>query len=203
MSEKLDDSIRSPSIKSESVSIHEGDEEPQSLSEDQYDQSQPVAPIAMAYPKVEAPKSVKCNSKRNVIKPAFRFEREDLDQQPPGSLEYDLDAEPNVNRADIISQNEESENLYVPQGSRKQLVASPNLLISAKDAVSASQISSYQMIDVNADQEDDNANASQERLMAFVRHAPNNANQLNVRPFERHIQGGPNDNRLVGQFYNQ
>ena len=38
-SEKLDDSIRSPSIKSESVSIHEGDEEPQSISEDQYEHS--------------------------------------------------------------------------------------------------------------------------------------------------------------------
>lgn len=37
ISEKLDDSIRSPSIKSESVSIHEGDEEPQSVSEDQYE----------------------------------------------------------------------------------------------------------------------------------------------------------------------
>ena len=33
-SEKLDDSIRSPSIKSESVSVHDGDEEPHSLSEE-------------------------------------------------------------------------------------------------------------------------------------------------------------------------
>ena len=123
------------------------------------------------YPKIEAPKSVKCNSKRNVVKQAFRFEREDIDQQAKhGSLEYDFYGEANGMRADIMSHNEKSGNLYVvANGNRNQLVASPNLLISAKDAVSASQISSYMMIDVNHEQEEENANVSQERMMAYAR----------------------------------
>ena len=69
-----------------------------------------------------------------------------------------------------MSHNEKSGNVYVvANGNRNQLVASPNMLISAKDAMSASQISSYQMIDLNAEQEEENANASQERMMAYVR----------------------------------
>lgn len=101
--------------------------------------------MMVQYPKIEAPKSVKCTSKRNVIKQAFRFEREDIDPAAKhGSIEYDFNVEANGMRADIVSHNEKSGNLYVvANGNRNQLVASPNLLISAKDAVSASQISSY------------------------------------------------------------
>lgn len=48
--------------------MHEGDEEPQSVSEDQYDhQSQQLAPGMIHYPKLDPPKSVKGSefSKRN------------------------------------------------------------------------------------------------------------------------------------------
>ena len=96
----------------------------------------------MRYPKIEAPKSVKCDSKRN-IKKAFRFERGDLDQVENVSLEYDLDAEAHGIRADIDSHNEKSEKLKVVQGNQKQLMASPMILVSAKEAMSTSQISSY------------------------------------------------------------
>lgn len=54
-----------------------------------------------------------------------------------------MDAEANGIGADIDSHNEKSEKLSVAHGHRKHLVASPNLLVSAKEAMSASQVSSY------------------------------------------------------------
>lgn len=66
----------------------------------------------MQYPKIEAPKSVNCDSKRQ-IKKAFRFERAELDHVDNASLEYDLDVEANNIRADIESHNERSEKLKV------------------------------------------------------------------------------------------
>ena len=72
----------------------------------------------MQYPKIEAPKSVKCDSKRQ-IKQAFRFERSDLDHADNASLEYDLDVEAHNIRADIESHNEKSEKLKVIQGNHK------------------------------------------------------------------------------------
>lgn len=80
---------------------------------------------------------MKCDSKRSV-KRAFRFERADLEEAENVSVEYELDAEANGIRADIESHNEKSEHLNVRHGNRKQLVASPMLLVSAKEAMSAS-----------------------------------------------------------------
>lgn len=44
-SEKLDDSVNSQSNKSISVSVHEEDEHPQSMSEDQLEPSHPDIPV--------------------------------------------------------------------------------------------------------------------------------------------------------------
>ena len=71
------------------------------------------------------------------------FERSDLEHADNTSLEYDLDAEANGIRADIDSHNERSEKLKVVQGNQRSFLPSPMLVVSAKEAQSTSQISSY------------------------------------------------------------